>query len=215
MHGGGMVLHSDAFYDGDQQTGVLLRDAREGQLATFICFMLDGGAIYRAEQVTDLGVGSSEWVAYRFAEALTGVVTVGVRDENGVSVGGVLLEADAVPSYLGWRILVDLAGSGGDRVAFRQFDEHGDREIHDAEFVSRGLEAIDLPGLALEAAQRYDLLLDGESYTSFWWDGSAVVASDWTAGSMSVRADDLEAALAGCPVQVAELARTWAAGRPQ
>lgn len=208
-----MVIHSDAFYDGDQQTGVLLRDSREGQLATFICFLLDGGAIYRAEQVTDLGAASSDWAGYRFAEALSGVVTLGVRDERGVSVDGVLLDQDAVPSYLGWRILVDLASSGGDRAAFRQFDEHGDREIHDAEFVGRGVEAVDIPGLALEAAHRYDLLLDGEPYTSFWWDGTHVVASDWTAGSMSVRTEDLEAALAACPVKVAELARIWVAGR--
>lgn len=208
-----MVLHSDAFYDGDQQTGVLLRDSREDQLATFVCFMLDGGAIYRAEQVTDLGVASSEWTGFRFAEALSGLVTLGVRDERGVSVDGVLLEHDAVPSYLGWRILVDLAAGGGERVSFRQFDEHGDRELHDGEFVGRGAEAIDIPGLSLEAAHRYDLLLDGEAYTSFWWDGESVVASDWTAGSMSVRADGLEAALAACPVKVAELARTWVAGR--
>lgn len=208
-----MVLHSEAFYDGDQQTGVLVRDLQEGQLATFISFVLDGGAIYRADQVTDLGVGSSEWVSFRFAEALSGVVTLGVRDEEGVNLGGVLLERDAVPSYLGWRILLDLASSGGDRAQFRQLDEHGDPQVHDAQFVSRGIEAIDLPGLDLEAAHRYDLLLDGQEYTSFWWDGEHVVASDWTAGSMSVRTDGVEDALAGCPVKVAEAARAWVAGR--
>lgn len=208
-----MVLHSDAFYDGDRQTGVLLRDSREDQLGTFVCFMLDGGAIYRAEQITDLGGTSSEWAGFRFTEALSAVVTLGVRDERGASMDGVLLEHDAVPSYLGWRILVDLASAGGDRVTFRQFDEHGDRQVHDAELVGRGLEAIDIPGLSLEAAHRYDLLLDGEPYTSFWWDGEHVVASDWTAGSMSVRTEDLETALAACPVKVAEHARAWVAGR--
>ncbi|GAB2606274.1 hypothetical protein [Pseudactinotalea suaedae] len=210
-----MVLHSDAFYDGDQQTGVLLRDEREGQLATFVSFVLDGGAIYRAEQVTGLGEAPAGWTSFRFSEATTGVVTLGVQDAAGVSVGGVLLEAGAVPSYLGWRILVDLARRGGERVAFRQLDEHGDPEVHDAELVDRGIEAIAIPGLDLPAARRYDLLLDGGPYTSFWWDGQHVVASDWTAGSMSVRAEGLEPALAGCPVRVAELARSWVAGRPR
>jgi len=210
-----MVLHSEAFYDGDKQTGVLLRDERKGELATFVSFTLEGGAIYRAEQVTLLGAAPAEWTSFRFAEAPTGVVTLGVREATGVSIGGVLLEADAVPSYLGWRILVDLARRGGDRVAFRQLDEHGDPEVHDAEFVDRGVEAIAIPGLDLQAAHRYDLLLDGGAFTSFWWDGQQVVASDWTAGSMSVRADGLEPALTGCPVRVAELARTWVAGRPR
>src|SRR5690606_27828922 len=40
VHGGHMVLHSDAFFDGDQKTGLLLRDAREGELATFVSFVL-------------------------------------------------------------------------------------------------------------------------------------------------------------------------------
>lgn len=209
-----MVIHSESFFDGDRQSGVLLRDEREDQLATFICFVLDGGAIYRAEQATDLGVGPAGWTAFRFTEALSGVVTLGVRDDAGVDVAGVLLERDAVPSYLGWRILVDLARRGGDRVGFRQLDEHGDPQVQDAMFVDRGVEAIAVPGLKVPAARRYDLLLDGEDYTSFWWDGDAVVASDWTAGSLSVRTEGLEAALEECPLPVAELARVWVAGRP-
>ena len=48
---------------------------------------------------------------------------------------------------------------------------------------------------------------------AFAADGEQLVASDWTAGSMSVLAPGLEAALAGCPPLVAEQARDWVAGR--
>ena len=211
-HSGGMI-HHDAFYNGDEQSGVLLRDARPDQLATFVCFTLDDEETYRAEQITDLGADPTEWTSFRFAETTSGDVTLGTRDDRGVNVGGVLLEPDAVPSYLGWRILTELAGVGGERARFHQFDEHGDPRVREAEYVSRGLEAIDVPGLALEAAYRFDLLLDGAPYTSHWWDGRHVVASDWTGGAMSVRTPDLEAALARCPVRVAERARSWLAGR--
>lgn len=212
---GAMVLHCEAFYDGDRQTGVLLRDDRPGELATLIAFQLESGEIYRAEQVTEVGAGPAEWTRFRFAEASSGVVTIGVRSSDAVNVGGVLLDREAVPSYLGWRILVDLASRDGGRVAFRQLDEHGEPVVHDAELLARAGEEVTLPGVeGVVLAQRYDMLLDGDPYTSFWWDGESVVASDWTAGSMSVRVDDLEAALASCPVLVAEAAREWVAGRP-
>lgn len=208
------MLHCDAFFDGDQQTGVLLRDERPDQLATLTTFRLGAGEVYRAEQVTEIGPRPSDWTRFRFAESPSGVVVIGVREDRAVSVDGVLLDGDAVPSYLGWRILVDLASRHAERVRFRQLDEHGDPEVHDAELLERGGEEVALPGVAgVVAALRYDMLLDGEPYTSHWWDGESVVASDWTAGAMSVRADGLEDALAGCPVQVAAIAREWVAGR--
>lgn len=209
-----MGLVSEAFYDGDEQTGVLLRDSRAEELATFVAFRLDDGQVYRAEQVTALGAEPTAWTSFRFVETLSGTVTTGVREDGRVVLDGAVLDGDAVPSYLGWRVLCDLASRGGDRVAFRQVDEHGDREVHDAQLVARVPEEVTLPGAdGVELAHRYDMLLDGRPYTSFWWDGRAVVASDWTAGAMSVLVPDLEAALAGCPVLAAEAARAWVAGR--
>lgn len=209
-----MVLHSESFYDGDRQAGVLLRDLGPQELASFVAFRLDDGQIYRAEQVTRLGAEAAEWTSFRFTEAMSGTVAVGLREAGRVSVDGVVVDGDAVPSYLGWRILRDLAERGGDRVSFRQLDEHGDHETRDAELVARVAEEVTLPGLdGIVLAQRYDLLLDGHPYTSFWWDGQGVVASDWTSGAMSVLAADLASALDGCPPQVAGLARAWVSGR--
>lgn len=208
------MLSCEAFYDSDVQTGVLLRDERPGELATFVAFALDDGAIYRAEQVTVTGDEPTDWTSFRFAEALSGIVTLGVREGGEVSIGGVLVDGDAIPSYLAHRVIADLAARGGDRVTFRQVDEHGEPDVHEVEVVARVAEELTLPGVdGVVMGQRYDLLLDGEPYTSFWWDGERVVASDWTAGSMSVAVDDLDAALAGCPVLVAEQARTWVAAR--
>lgn len=209
------MLTAEAFFDGASQTGVLLRDERPGVLATLVCFALEGAGVYRAEQVTETGDGPTEWRRFRFTESLSGVVTEGERTSEGVSVSGVVLDGDAVPSYLGHRILVDLARRGGDRAAFRQLDEHGDPEVHDVEVVHRGAEEVSLPGDGSSLqAERYELVLDGEPYTSFWWDGRSVVASDWTAGAMSVLAADLETALEECPEPVAEIARAWVASHP-
>lgn len=208
-----MVLESEKFYDGDRQSGVLLRDVRDDEIATLIAFTLDADTTYRADQLTEIGPGPTEWTAFRFSEALSGTVTEGVRTEHGVSVDGVVLDGAAVPSYLAHRILVDLARRSGDRAEFRQVNEGGEPEVHDVEIVRRDPDDLVLPGEGSVSADRYDLLLDGEPYTSHWWDGDAVVASDWTAGSMSVRVPDLEAALDDCPVQVARIAREWVAGR--
>lgn len=207
------MLSCEAFYDSDVQTGVLLRDDRPGELATFVAFQLDGGVVYRAEQVTATGTEPAEWSSFRFAES-SGVVTVGVREGDRVSIDGVVVDGDVIPSYLAHRVIVDLAARGGERATFRQIDEHGDPEVHEVEVVARVAEEMTLPGIdGVVMGQRYDLVLDGEPYTSFWWDGEQLVASDWTAGSMSVLAPGLEAALAGCPPLVAEQARDWVAGR--
>lgn len=180
-----------------------------------MCFALEGVGVYRAEQRTETGDGPTDWSRFRFTESLSGVVTEGERTADAVTVSGAVLDRDVVPSYLGHRILVDLARRGGDRATFRQLDEHGDPEVHEVEVVRRGAEEVSLPGDDHSVhAQRFELLLDGEPYTSFWWDGVAVVASDWTAGAMSVLVADLEAALADCPVPVAEIARDWVASRP-
>lgn len=209
-----MTLSCEMFFTSEAQTGVLLRDDRIGELATFIAFTLDGDQVYRAEQVTATGAAPSDWSSFRFAEELGGTVTVGVREAGQVSVDGVLVAGDVIPSYLAHRVIVDLAQRGEDRVAFRQIDEHGAPEVHDVEVVAQMGEVLTLPGVVgVVAGQRFDLLLDGDLYTSFWWDGEHVVASDWTAGAMSVHAEDLEAALAGCPPLVAEQARAWVAGR--
>lgn len=209
-----MELVSEAFYDGAEQTGVLLRDVRSDELATFIAFRVEDGEVYRAEQLTRLGPAATDWASFRFAEAMSGTVTVGVREDGRVCIDGVLLDGDAVPSYLGWRILRDLASNDGERAAFRQLDEHGEHRAREAMFVARIAEEVTLPGAdGIVLAQRYDLLLDGRPYTSFWWDGEAVVASDWTGGAMSVLVEDLDTALAACPVTVAGLAREWVAGR--
>lgn len=211
-----MTLSHETFVTGGEQTGVVLRDSRPEELATFIAFALDDGAIYRAEQVTALGPEATDWTSFRFAESPSGFVTVGTRTDDAVVVGGIVAPREVVPSYLARRILLALAASGDERAAFSQFDEHGDiadeLTLHDCLFVDRGPEVAPLPGGATQAV-RYDLLLDGEGYTSFWVADDDVIASNWTAGSWSYRAPDLRSALAGCPVPVAEMARRWIAGR--
>jgi hypothetical protein len=209
-----MVLTAERFFDGERQSGVLVRDERPGELATFISFGVGGDDVYAAEQVTEIGEASTDWTTFRFTERLSGAATAGVRTADGVDVAGVRLPRDAVPSYLAYRVLRDLATSGGERATFAQVDEHGEPRVRDVEVVLRGTEEVVPPGGAALRAARFDLLLDGAPYTRFWLDGDRVAVSDWTSGAMSALVDDVETALAGCPATVAPGARAWLASRP-
>lgn len=208
-----MVLTAERFFDGERQSGVLLRDERPGELTTFISFGVGGDDIYRAEQVTKIGSGPTDWTTFRFTERLSGVVTLGVCTADGIDVAGVRLERDAVPSYGVYRVLRDLARRGAERARYRQIDEHGEPVVRDVEVALRGEENIEPPSGGVLRAARYDLLIDGTPYTRFWLDGERVVVSDWTSGAMSVLVDDVETAFKGCPAPVAAGARAWLAGR--
>lgn len=203
-----MSLTFETFHIGLEQAGVLFRRIGEDVWLDLIVFVLPDGGLYHVEQETQVGAGPLEWRGFTSFDPQTGARVIGEVYGDIAVVDGTEVSREAIPSFMAHRVLLDLIANGGDRVEFRQFSE-AEPVVQGAEFVRRGPEQIPTPAGEI-SADRFDLVVDGSPYTSFWSDGASVVASDWS-GANSYLVADLDAALRDAPTVVADVAREWVA----
>ncbi|MHA7262294.1 hypothetical protein ACX80W_03710 [Arthrobacter sp. TMN-37] len=190
-----MGLETEAFYIDGRPSGALVRRSGDGVLSTTLAFLLPEGDLVHRSQETRFAATVLDWSSYRYTDHRAGSDITGSPADYRQGAG-----PRPIPSYAAYPLLVQWLRAGRNRLAFRQFVEDGDGAVCAAAFTRWGWETIDTPGGRQEAL-KVVLEVEGAPGNTFWWNGQAVVKSDWQ-GAASYAASDLSLFLEGLDPRV-------------